>query len=109
MDVYEDDEDFWNNSESRPIISAASVLAGEDYWIDEKELEKELKREKAIANRKAMEGEIPQEKLKQEIAAPYKQNWIGFISVGVVVLAVIGSQFPELLQIPVIPNVPDTI
>lgn len=104
-----DDEEFWNISESRPMVASTSVLAGEDYWMDDKDLQKSLEREQKFANRKSMEGEITQEKLKQEIAAPYKQNWIGFISVGIIVLVVIGSQFPEVLQIPLIPNVPATI
>ena len=50
-----------------------------------------------------MESEISQEKLKTEIAAPYKQNWIGLLSTVVVVLAFIVKQFPELLVPPSIP------
>ena len=49
------------------------TIAGQDYWIDPKELEKERIREEAIKNRKSMEGEVPKEKLRAEIAAPYKQ------------------------------------
>lgn len=53
-----------------------------------------------------MEGEITQEKLRAEVAAPYKQNWIGFFSVGIVILATIVTQFPELLNQPLI-QIPD--
>jgi len=102
-----DDDSFWDTAESRPIITNVSVLQGEDYWIDENDLRKSLEREEAIKNRKALEGQIPTSKLRDEIAAPYKQNWIGYISVTMIVLAVIGTQFPEVLQIPIIPNVPD--
>lgn len=93
-------------SEVRPLVRAAKVEAGEDYWIDEEELQKSLDRKMAIQNRKANEGEITQEKLRTEVVAPYKQNWIGLFSVGVVVLATIVTNFPELLQSPVIP-IPD--
>lgn len=102
-----DGDEFWDTSESRSIVSNVSVLQGDDYWIDEKDLKKSQEREQAIKNRIALEGQIPTARLRDEIVAPYKQNWIGYISVMVIVLAVIGSQFPELLQIPIIPNVPD--
>jgi hypothetical protein len=56
---------------------------------------------------KAMEGEkIPKEKLQQEIVAPYKQNWIGLMSVAVIILATIISQNPEIFESPMIP-IPD--
>jgi hypothetical protein len=88
------------------MVRSKSVEAGEDYWIDESDLKKSLERERAIKNRKAMEGEISIEKLKTEVVAPYKQNWIGLFSVFIVVLATIVTQFPELLQSPIIP-IPD--
>jgi len=53
-----------------------------------------------------MEGEIPKEKLRTEVAAPYKQNWIGAISVFIIFLATIIQQFPDLLLSPIIP-IPD--
>jgi len=53
-----------------------------------------------------METEISQEKLKSEVLAPYKQNWIGLLSVSIIVLAVIIKQFPDLLDAPLIP-IPD--
>jgi len=92
--------------ETRPLVRSRSVEAGEDYWIDEEEMKKSLERKQAIKNRKSMEGEISQQKLREEVVAPYKQNWIGYFSVFIVVLATIVTQFPELLNTPVIP-IPD--
>jgi len=94
------------NIETRPLVRSVSVEAGEDYWIDEEDLRKSLEREQAIKNRKTMEGEIPKEKLRTEVAAPYKQNWIGAISVFIIFLATIIQQFPDLLLSPIIP-IPD--
>jgi len=97
---------IWINSEKRPLLRSQAIEAGTDYWMDERDLQMSLKQEEAIRNRKALEGEIPKEKLKVEVVAPYKQNWIGYMSVGIVILATIISQFPELLQTPIIP-IPD--
>lgn len=74
--------------------------AGEDYWIDPTDLEKERQKEEAIRNRKALEGEVPREKLMSEIAAPYKQNWIGYFSVFIATLSILIVKFPELLDQP---------
>jgi len=59
-----------------------------------------------LNNTKAMETEIPQEKLRSEVLAPYKQNWIGLLSVSIIVLTVIIREFPDLLDSPMIP-IPD--
>mmetsp|Transcript_32822 Transcript_32822/g.59457 ORF Transcript_32822/g.59457 Transcript_32822/m.59457 type:complete len:137 (-) Transcript_32822:661-1071(-) len=56
----------WDTAESRPLVSSKSREAGEDYWIDDEDLEKSIQRKQAIKNRKAMEGEIPKEKLWSE-------------------------------------------
>jgi hypothetical protein len=53
-----------------------------------------------------LEGEIPKEKLWEETLAPYKQNWIGFFSIGIIILATLITQFPELLEAPT-PQIPD--
>ena len=90
-------------SEWRPLSKARAVEAGQDYWIDEKELRKVQEREWALKNRKLSVGEMPIEKLRTEVVAPYKQNWIGWFSVGIVMIATIVTQFPELLNTPVIP------
>lgn len=101
-----DEFDFWKTSEKRPLIRSERIESGEDYWIDEKDLIKAFEQEKAVRNRKAMEGEMPKEKLRADVVAPYKQNWIGYFSVFIIIIATIIDQFPELLQTPVIP-IPD--
>ena len=93
-------------SEWRPLSKARAVEAGQDYWIDENELRKVQERERALKNRKLSVGEMPVEKLRTEVVAPYKQNWIGWFSVGIVMIATIVTQFPELLNTPIIP-IPD--
>ena len=93
----------WDTAESRPLVKSISKEYGEDYWIDEKDLEAERLRKEAIQNRKAMEGEVPKEKLMSEVTAPYKQNWIGYFSLMIGVLSVIIIKFPELLEQPSIP------
>ena len=94
--------------------------------MDPQDVEKEKLREEAIKNRKSLEGEVPKEKLRAEIAAPYKQvkerqeqvlhvsalsltlqltlyflcmqNWIGYFSVFIAILSVIGktTESPKL-------------
>ncbi|KAL7513370.1 hypothetical protein ACHAXN_010421 [Cyclotella atomus] len=92
--------------ETRPIRRIDAIEAGLDYWMDEIDLEKERQRKIAAKNRKAMEGQISRDKLKEEVIAPYKQNWIGIFSVMIMILSMIIKKFPELMQIPVIP-IPD--
>ena len=96
----------WDTAEIRPLIKSEMIEAGEDYWIDEKDLEAERQRILGVKNRKAMEGEVPKEKLWSEVKAPYKQNWIGYFSVMIAILSVIIIQFPELLEQPTI-QIPD--
>lgn len=101
------DSQFWEIAESRPIISARSKELGEDYWIEEAELLKQQQEQTAARlRRQEAVGQIPDEKLWSEILGPYKQNWIGFISVFIIVIAVIVKEFPELLNYPVI-RLPD--
>jgi len=98
------EDDFpWETAESRPMVQSRRIETGEDYWIDENDLQKSIAYNEAVKNRKAMEGEISKEKLRTEVVAPYTQNWIGLFSVFIIVLAVIIKQFPELLQSPSIP------
>ncbi|KAL7492220.1 hypothetical protein ACHAWT_001391 [Skeletonema menzelii] len=92
--------------EIRPIRRRDAVKAGLDYWIDDSDFEKEKQRRIAVKNRKAMEGTISKDKLREEVVAPYKQNWIGFFSMMIVILATIATKFPEAMEIPVI-NIPD--
>jgi hypothetical protein len=46
----------WDTAESRPLVSSKSKEAGEDYWIDDKDLEKSIQRKQAIKNRKVRQG-----------------------------------------------------
>lgn len=86
--------------EIKPLIKTRSVEQGLDYWIDEAD----LKKQKMINDQ--FSGQIDQQKLREETVAPYKQNWIGLVSVSMIALSVIVQEFPELLQSPVIP-IPD--
>ena len=88
--------------EYKPLIAYKRKEAGEDFWIDPQDLEREQLRQQAIANRRAMEGEMSKEKLMTEVVAPYKQNWIGIMSVVIVILATIVTNFPEVLENPTI-------
>eukprot|EP00566_Odontella_aurita_P022204 CAMPEP_0113531302 /NCGR_PEP_ID=MMETSP0015_2-20120614/3422_1 /TAXON_ID=2838 /ORGANISM="Odontella" /LENGTH=227 /DNA_ID=CAMNT_0000430125 /DNA_START=181 /DNA_END=864 /DNA_ORIENTATION=- /assembly_acc=CAM_ASM_000160 len=110
-------EEEWQTLEAegelRPLVRSRSVETGEDYWIDESDLrrEREQRRAEATARRKGLVkdgggGRIPDEKLWEETLAPYRQNWIGYFSVFIVILAMLVTQFPELLQTPTIP-IPD--
>ena len=93
-------------TEWRPLAKSRAVESGQDYWIDETELRKVQERERALKNRKLSIGEMPKEKLRTEVVAPYKQNWIGWFSVGIVIISTIVIKFPELLDTPAIP-IPD--
>lgn len=53
-----------------------------------------------------MEGEIPKEKLWSEVKAPYKQNWIGYFSIMIMIISAIIIKFPELLDQPIV-QIPD--
>jgi hypothetical protein len=88
------------------LISSIKREAGEDYWIDEKDYESEQLRQHAIKNRKAMKGEISKEKLWSEVKAPYKQNWIGYFSMMILMISAIVIKFPELLDTPLL-QIPD--
>jgi hypothetical protein len=92
---------FWETAELRPLIKSDAQERGEDYWIDEAELEKERER-RAQPPKKRPVGQVTDAKLWTEVLSPYRQNWIGFFSVVVILLATIVTKFPELLQPPMI-------
>lgn len=76
---------------------------GEDYWVDPDAVQTEQSRE---ARMKKVRDEFvknkdnySEEKLKQEIAAPYKNNLIGVVTVSIGVAAVVFSMFPNLLEL----------
>ena len=57
----------WEGAETRPLISSERIEQGKDYWLDEGERKDFEERERAIKNRKEMEGEISKDKLKEEV------------------------------------------
>jgi hypothetical protein len=96
------DDAFWQTAESRPLVNKKE--RGEDYWIDEEELKRAQERTETLKRRDP--GQVPDEKLWNEVLSPYRDNWIGFISVFIVILAAIITKFPELLDQPAI-TIPD--
>jgi len=106
----------WESTESRPLVPSRRKEAGEDYWIDEKDLLKFEAEQQAMKDRKEAlmlsaeqrrrDGVVSKEKLMTEVKAPYKQNWIGYFSVGIAILSTIIIKFPELLDQPTI-RIPD--
>lgn len=97
---------FWEQSESRPLIASNAKEKGQDYWVDEEALKREQEREAARIAARQSGKQVPDEKLWDEILSPYRQNWIGFISVFVITIAFIIKNFPELIENPII-QLPD--
>jgi len=99
--------------EYRPLVASVRREVGEDYWIDPEDMERERRRrEEQERQRIAFEARsgdeaMPQEKLMTEVKAPYRQNWIGYFSLGVGALSAIVSQFPELLEPASVTRFPD--
>jgi hypothetical protein len=89
------------------MISSSAREAGEDYWIDLEELKRQEERKEQIRARDP--GQIPDQKLWTEVLSPYKQNWIGWISVTIIAIAFIFKNFPEVINPPVITNIPDLL
>ena len=71
---------------------------GEDYWVDPVLLQEEIAAESRRKKFKRREREMPAEKLREELVAPYTNNVIGFLVVGIGFLAVLFSLFPQLLE-----------
>jgi hypothetical protein len=101
-----EDAAFWEKSESRPLISSNAKEKGQDYWVDEEALKREQEREAARIAARQSGKQVPDEKLWGEILSPYRQNWIGFISVVIITIAFIIRNFPELVENPII-QLPD--
>ena len=134
--------------EIRTIVRPRAIEAGEDYWIDENDLRRAMRREEverariknalrdyggveigsgsgsgsgalngdvnrdvdsgnnsdtAVGSIINMSGRRSREKLLAETIAPYRQNWIGIMSMSVVMLVAIVTYFPELMEAPSIP------
>lgn len=85
---HEKADDFpWDSAESRPMVPSLKKELGEDYWVDEDELARY--QAKLVEQRQRDPGQIPEEKLWIEVLSPYKDNWIGLISVSIVALSFI--------------------
>ena len=99
------EDDFpWDTAEARPLVRSNAREAGEDYWIDPEAAR--VAAERASRIRAPDPGQIPKEKLWIEVLSPYKQNWIGLISVSIMALAFIFKNFPEVIDPPLITNIP---
>jgi len=89
---------------------------GEDYWVDPIALQEEMDAREAVQERrkqfKLREKSFGEGRLREEITAPYKNNVIGLIVVGIGVAAVFFAAFPDLLELnepPSIASFPDTL
>lgn len=101
-----EDAAFWEKSESRPLIPSNAKEKGQDYWVDEEALKREQEREAARIAARQSGKQVPDEKLWNEILSPYRQNWIGLLSVFIITIAFIIKNFPELVENPII-QLPD--
>lgn len=102
----DEEDDFpWDTAEARPLVLSSAREAGEDYWIDPEDLRRAEEREALLRARDP--GQMPEEKLWIEVLSPYKQNWIGLISVSIIALAFIFKYFPEVIDPPMITNIFD--
>lgn len=89
---------------------------GEDYWVDPVLVQEQVKSKEAVRARtkqfKTREDAFGEQRLKQEMAAPYKNNLIGLIVVGIGVVSAVFAAFPGLLELnepPSIASFPDTL
>ena len=82
---------------------------GEDYWVDPSllrvEQSEQEQREARVKKFKKLDNAFKEEKLRQEIVAPYKNKTIVFITVGIGIAAFIFAAFPNLLEL----SAPDSI
>lgn len=93
---------------------AAKQEAGEDFWIDPDEVQKDVARTRASQARtklfKRREKVYSPDKLKSEISAPYRNNAIGYVVLAVAVVVTGLSFFPELLELNrAAPTFPDAL
>jgi hypothetical protein len=92
------EDTIWRTGEVRPLIADYAKEKGQDYWIPQEDYVKYQRLEEARRLRDP--GQVSNEKLMKEVLSPYKQNWIGVISVSIVVIATLIKNFPELLTSP---------
>ncbi|CAM9416891.1 unnamed protein product [Ascophyllum nodosum] len=89
-----------DEGEFRPLVAKTdreSVLRGEDYWIDYRELDAKRARKQARAKAPAPD-QFAQSKMKAEIVNPYKQNWILVISIAITAIAAFIKVNPDVLN-----------
>ena len=76
---------------------------GEDYWVDPKTLEAQIRAKEAVSKRreefKTRENAFVEDRLRKEIAAPYKNNLISVIVVGIGLIGALFAAFPGLLEL----------
>ncbi|KAI0566792.1 hypothetical protein FGB62_6g153 [Gracilaria domingensis] len=100
----DDDPVDWDKLESIPLVRRdASPESGEDYWV-----EASVTLSDATGERRkppAIEGRLKQ-KLRDEVVRPYAQNWILWISLGVLALVLAVWAVGGVDTLPII-SVPD--
>uniref|UniRef100_A0A7S3B977 Transmembrane protein n=1 Tax=Haptolina ericina TaxID=156174 RepID=A0A7S3B977_9EUKA len=76
--------------------------SGEDFWVDPTLYKAEVDRTRQAESRrkqwKRKQDAFGEARLRDEIAAPYKNNIIGYVVVGIGLVAVVFSLFPQLLD-----------
>ena len=101
---------FWETAERRTIVSAAAREAGEDYWMDAEALQRLNEQQQQQQQRRRRDpNQMSDQKLWIEVLSPYKQNWIGLISVSMIVFAFIFKYFPEVIDPPIISDIPEIL
>ncbi|GMH77338.1 hypothetical protein TL16_g07371 [Triparma laevis f. inornata] len=101
-----DTDSIFKTKDTRPLISSSAIESGLDYWISDSDQKTFTLRKKLQKRKKLNEKQIDSKKLKEEISAPYRENWIGVFSLLIATLSVIIIKFPELVETPIIP-IPD--
>lgn len=100
------DDSYWEG-DIRPLVSAERKEAGADFWISEEDLRAEEERVEGEKNRKLMEGDMPASKLREEIVAPYTNNWIGFVVGVVLLISLVFELDPTLFDGPIVQELHD--
>ena len=76
----------------------AATEQGDDYWYDAKSLlQFDMEAMKKLVQR-PVQGQISKDRLKAEIAAPYKNNWLGLSVAAVAVIIWFVKNNPQLCK-----------
>jgi len=94
-------DDFpWEEAETKSLVSDKATEQGDDYWYDAKSLlQFDMEAMKKLVQR-PVQGQISKDRLKAEIAAPYKNNWLGLSVAAVAVIIWFVKNNPQLLDTP---------